>query len=387
MSQIHVDALHSESGSNSNIELDNSRNTTCKGNLTVDGNIAVTGTGLTDTKSFRNLIINGAMEIDQRNGGSSITPTVDNTYTLDRFKARLNVASKYSIQKVTDAPSGLYSSFKVTSAAATTPGTNDYYQINHGIEGYNVQPLDLGLATAKQFTLSFWVKSSLTGTFGGAYSNNSGDRFYAWTYTISSADTWEKKSITITGATDGSWLKTNGAGLFVYWTLGAGSGVQTSAGSWGTSFKRGPSGATDVVATSGATWQITGVQLEVGDSATDFEHKKYSDELKDCRRYFYKEVSINPWGNAGYKSSTDIMGVKEFPVSMRAAPTTTGDSFAIRIDGGGQLQSSSSGTLSATRTSEECVQWRMSGFSSLSSGDGLYTCAVWTGSVTFDAEL
>ena len=278
-------------------------------------------------RSNRNLIINGAMELDQRNGGSSITPTSDNTYTLDRFKARLNVASKYSVQKVSEAPSGFNSSLKVTSAAATTVSANHHYQINYAIEGYDSNKLDLGLSTAKKFTLSFWVKSSLTGTFGGAYSNNNGNRFYAWTYTISSANTWEKKSITITGATDGTWEKTNNGGLFIYWTLGAGTDLQTSAGSWGTTFKRGPSGATNIVETSGATWQITGVQLEVGDVATDFEHRSYGDELARCQRY-YEQMSSNgvsvAYFTTGYNESTTEANYPIlFKTYKRSTPTVT----------------------------------------------------------------
>ena len=282
--------------------------------------------------SNRNLMINGNVLIDQRNSGSSITPTSDQTFTVDRFKARLNNASKYSVQQVTDAPSGFYNSLKVTSAAATTVGTNDYYQISTQLEGYTTDVLQQGTSAAKQYTLSFYVKSSLTGTFGGGYSNNQGDRFYAWTYTINSANTWERKSITITGATDGTWLQTTNSGLWTYWTLGAGSGVQTTAGVWGTSFKRGPTGATNVVATNGATWQITGIQLEVGDTATDFEHRSYGDELARCQRYYYQLVdgAGQHMGMAGYYNSTLLMVGIEFPVTMRASPTlsiTTGSSY------------------------------------------------------------
>ena len=318
MSKLKTNTIQHTGGSADNITLDNSQNVTVEGNLTVDGTLTAA------QRSNRNLIINGAMEVDQRNSGASITPTADGTYSVDRFKARLNVASKYSLQKVASAPPGFNSSLKITSAAATTPGTNDYYQVNHCIEGYNHSPLDLGLSTAKQFTLSFWVKSSLTGTFGGAYSNSVGNKFYAWTYTISSANTWEKKTITITGVTDGTWERANGAGLYIYWTLGAGSGVQTSAGSWGTSFKRGPSGATDVVATNGATWQITGVQLEVGSVATDFEHRSFGDELARCQRYCFvvRGDDDDYTGFSGYTSATTRSCYPvRFPVPMRTAPT------------------------------------------------------------------
>jgi len=268
----------------------------------------------------RNLVINGAILLDQRNGGSATTPTADQTATLDRFKARLNNASKYSVQQVTDAPSGFLKSLKVTSAAATTVGTNDFYQIATPLEGYTTNVLAQGSSTAKQYTISFYVKSSLTGTFGGAYSNDTGDRFYAWTYTIDAANTWERKSITITGATDGTWESTNGAGLHIYWTLGAGSGVQTSAGVWGTSFKRGATGTTDVVATNAATWQITGVQLEVGDTATPFEHRSYGEELAKCQRYFEKY-------NGNLAGGTDAAGSQwmsiQYKVTKRATPTIT----------------------------------------------------------------
>ena len=276
--------------------------------------------------SNRNIIINGAALIDQRNSGSAITPTSDQTATLDRFKARLNNASKYSVQQVTDAPSGFLKSLKVTSAAATTVGTNDFYQIAAPLEGYTTNVLAQGSSAAKQFTLSFYVKSSLTGTFGGAYSNDLGDRFYAWTYTINSANTWERKSITITGATDGTWVSTTGAGLHIYWTLGAGSGVQTTADVWGTSFKRGPTGATNVVATSGATWQITGVQLEVGDTATDFEHRSYGDELQRCMRYCQNLSAItgNPYlADAAVHTSTVMTAIINLGVQMRTTPTVT----------------------------------------------------------------
>tara|TARA_R100001440_G_scaffold56682_1_gene76460 strand:- start:382 stop:1452 length:1071 start_codon:yes stop_codon:yes gene_type:complete len=272
----------------------------------------------------RNMVINGNMTIDQRNSGSAVTPTADQTVTLDRFKARLNNASKYSVQQVTDTPSGYYNSLKVTSAAATTVGTNDYYQIATPLEGYNVSQLDLGLSTAKKFTISFWVKSSLTGTFGGAYSNDQGDRFYAWTYTISSANTWEHKTVTVDGVTDGSWERTTGAGLHIYWTLGAGSGVQTTAGAWGTTFKRGPTGATNVVATNGATWQITGVQLEVGPQSTPFEHEPVGVTLSKCQRYHYKHFTETKNGQlvlSNDRASNRYYSHLNFPQEMRVAPT------------------------------------------------------------------
>ena len=297
--------------------------------------------------SGRNVITNGSMSIDQRNSGSATTPTADRTYTLDRWLARMSSGSKYSVQQVTDAPSGYYNSLKVTSAAATTVGTNDYYQINTPLEGYSVTTFDLGLSTAKKLTLSFWVKSSLTGTFGGAYSNNAGNRFYAWTYTISSANTWEHKTITVDGVTDGSWERTNGAGLWVYWTLGAGSGQQGTAGSWGTTFKRGPTGATNVVATNGATWQITGCQLEVGSQSTPFEHEPNSVSLDKCHRYFqhhqgnYYTIFLN-----GSIDTTSAYISGPLTQVMRAKPSfSTANCY---------LYARPSGSLTYTSTENRC---------------------------------
>ena len=273
--------------------------------------------------SERNIIANGDMVIDQRNSGSATTPSTDRTYTLDRWVARMSSGSKYSVQQVTDAPSGFLKSLKVTSLAATTLGSTDYYQINTPIEGYNINQLDLGLSTAKKFTLSFWVKSSLTGTFGGAFSNNIGNRFYAWTYTISSANTWEYKTITIDAVTDGSWERTTSAGLWAYWTLGAGSGQQGTAGSWGTTFKRGPTGATNVVATNGATWQITGVQLEVGPQSTPFEHESVGVTLSKCQRYTHiiGDTQYQAIGHGTMYNATNGIFYVHTPVSMRSTPS------------------------------------------------------------------
>jgi hypothetical protein len=343
----------------------------------------------------RNLVINGAILLDQRNGGSATTPTADQTVTLDRFKARLNNASKYSVQQVTDAPSGFLKSLKVTSAAATTVGTNDFYQIATPLEGYTTNVLAQGSSTAKQYTISFYVKSSLTGTFGGAYSNDTGDRFYAWTYTIDVANTWERKSITITGATDGTWESTNGSGLHIYWTLGAGSGVQTSAGVWGTSFKRGATGTTNVVATNAATWQITGVQLEVGDTATEFEHRSYGEELALCQRYYQSygrdtaaPFRINGSGNGGNVMLTGFM----YPMEMRATPTI--NYFGGNTDGG-NINVYVGGTTTvvtganSTDAGKYAVRWNFDGSSSHT--DGCYWIDVGTGSTqmgwTLDSEL
>ncbi len=274
----------------------------------------------------RNMVHNGGFVISQRNFSSAVTQTGE-AFTLDRWKTRMSANSKFSVQQVADAPAGLYNSAKITSLAATTVGASDYYQFQHCIEGSNLNPANFGTATAKALTLSFHVKSSLTGTFSVCFSNEAGDKFLAQNYTISSADTWEKKTISIPAITTGSWNRGNTGGLFIYFTLGAGSGTLQSTGSWGTSFGRGGTGGANVVATNGATWQITGVQLEVGSVATDFEHRSVEQELALCQRYFWKPsgstVGIGGYYGGRYGTSHFFVLVY-LPTTMRTVPTVTG---------------------------------------------------------------
>jgi hypothetical protein len=234
---------------------------------------------------MRNRIINGAMVIDQRNAGASVTPT-DGTFTLDRWKAKLTQASKFTVQQSSTATTGFINSLLVTSSSAYSVGASDRFDIVQGIEGLNVADLGWGASGASTVTLSFWVRSSLTGTFGGALGNSAGDRSYPFSYTISAANTFEQKTITIAGDTTGTWLKTNGAGIYLYISLGAGSTYSGTAGAWNSSFNTSATGATSVVGTNGATFYITGVQLETGSKATSFDYRHYGTELILCQRYY-----------------------------------------------------------------------------------------------------
>ena len=271
----------------------------------------------------KNLLINGAMVLDQRNSASAVTPS-DGNYTLDRFHVDASAASKFSVQQVTDAPTGFSNSLKVTSLSAYTPSSSDFLDIQQPIEGFNSAQLNLGTANAKVMTLSFYVKSSLTGTFGGAFSNSAYNRSYPFTYTISAANTWERKTITLTGDTSGTWIgSTNGIGLRVVWSVGAGSGRINTAGAWVGSLALGATGQTNVVATNAATWQITGCQLEINDTSTDFEHENYGTTLAKCQRYFYKES----YGGSGpfatqYEANHKFVHVFH-PTTMRALPSST----------------------------------------------------------------
>jgi hypothetical protein len=247
------------------------------------------GTGTsTGYYGFKNRIINGAMVIDQRNAGASVTPTA-NAYTLDRWTAFLTVASKFSVQQNAGSvtpPVGFTNYLGVTSTSAYTVGAAEQFSMVQIIEGYNVADLGWGTANAKTITISFWIRSSLTGTFGGSLGNGAFNRTYPFSYTISSANTWEQKSITIAGDTSGTWLTTNGIGLYVIFGLGVGSTLSGTAGAWAGAGYFSATGATSVVGTSGATFYITGVQLEVGSTATSFDYRPYGTELALCQRYY-----------------------------------------------------------------------------------------------------
>ena len=297
-------------------------------------------------QGFRNRIINGDMRIDQRNAGASVTPTA-NTYTLDRWDARLSQASKYSVQQSSTAPTGFRNSLLVTSLSAYTVGSSETFFVKQVIEGFNIADLMWGTANAQTVTLSFQVRSSLTGTFGGSLWNSDGSRSYPFTYTISSANTYETKTVTIAGDTSGTWLTTNGGGINVGFGLGVGSSLSGTAGAWAGAFYPSATGATSVVGTNGATFYITGVQLEKGSVATPFERRDYGRELLLCYRYFQKLNSPTAYGYPGNAyfsatSATNAYGTLVFIIPMRAAPTLSATGNLRLVD-----QTQGSPTLTA----------------------------------------
>jgi hypothetical protein len=274
---------------------------------------------------MRNRIINGAMVIDQRNAGASTTAT-DNVYTLDRWQTGSSASSKFTIQQNAGSvtpPAGFSNYLGCTSSSAYTVGAGETFNVAQQIEGYNVADLAWGTANAKTVTLSFWVRSSLTGTFGGALANSNVTRSYPFSYTISAANTWEQKTITIAGDTSGTWQTTTSTGIRVWMSIGTGSTLSGTAGAWAGSDFRSATGATSVVGTNGATFYVTGVQLEVGTQATSFEYRQYTTELQLCQRYFIR-YSGGPElrGIATSGSSCERMGMV-LPVPMRTAPTGT----------------------------------------------------------------
>lgn len=265
---------------------------------------------------FKNRIINGDMRIDQRNAGASVTPA-NNDYTLDRWQVTVSQSSKFTVQQSTTAPVGFTNSQKVTSSSAYSVGASDYFALRQRIEGFNCADLAWGTASAATVTLSFRVYSSLTGTFGGSIGNSAWDRSYPFSYTISSANTWTTISITIPGDTSGTWLTNNGIGIQVVFGLGVGSTYSGTAGAWSGSLLISATGATSVVGTNGATFYITGVQLEAGSVATPFERRQYTTELQLCQRYF--QLSDSVWGVA--TSATNVGGTTQFVVPMRSSPS------------------------------------------------------------------
>jgi hypothetical protein len=278
---------------------------------------------------LKNRIINGDMVIDQRNSGASVTPT-NGSYGLDRWTFAATQASKFTAQQNAGAvtpPAGFTNYLGITSTSAYSITSGDIFYVRQPIEGFNVADLAFGTANARTVTLSFWIRSSLTGTFGGALQNSAENRSYPFSYTISAADTWEQKSITIPGDTTGTWLTNNGIGLSVIFGLGVGSTFTGTAGSWQGAQDFASTGAVSVVGTNGATWYLTGVQLEIGTSATPFERRMYTTELQLCQRYYFRATpnsgGIGQGGAAVFvaPNASEAMGNNVFPVTMRAAPT------------------------------------------------------------------
>ena len=305
---------------------------------------------------FRNRIINGDMRIDQRNNGASVTPTTsNNVYPVDRFVTYASQASKYTAQQnaggVTP-PSGFANYLGFTSSSAYSIGASDYFLVGQRVEGFNFADLAWGTAGAATVTLSFWVRSSLTGTFGGSIRNGSNNYSHPFAFTISSANTWEQKSITIAGPTSGTWAINNTQGPEILFSLGTGSSNSGTAGVWNTTTALlSATGATSVVGTSGATFYITGVQLEVGTVATPFERVDYGTQLMRCQRYY--EVSTEVWS----QNTNNVYSTVPFKVTKRAVPTITAGSATVNGGnytglGGFRVGAATSADFSWTASSE-----------------------------------
>jgi hypothetical protein len=289
-----------------------------------DNSVSIVGGALSPQTGFKNRIINGAMTIDQRNAGASVTP-VSAAFTLDRWKFFLSQTSKLTTQRNAGAvtpPAGFINYLGVTSSSAYSVLSGEQFNLVQPIEGLNVFDLGWGTAAAQSVTLSFWVRSSLTGTFGGSLANSAYNRSYPFSYSIAAANTWEQKTITVAGDTAGTWLTTNGVGIFLSFGLGVGSTLSGTAGAWAAATYVSATGATSVVGTSGATFYITGVQLEKGSVATPFEFRSIGTEFGLCQRYYQRLNSAEYITAFAYATNRVLSGVS-YTNSMRTTPTAT----------------------------------------------------------------
>jgi hypothetical protein len=349
---------------------------------------------------LKNRIINGDMVIDQRAAGASSTAGNGTYTTCDRWNTYSTQASKFTVQQNAGSvtpPAGFTNYLGVTSSSAYSVTSTDTFSVNQFIEGYNVADLAWGTANARTVTLSFWVRSSLTGTFGGNIINVNGNRSYPFSYTISSANTWEQKTVTIAGDTTGTWNKTNVNGMGILFGLGSGSTYSGTSGTWQAGNLVQPTGTISVVGTSGATWFLTGVQLERNTTATPFEWLPYGTELALCQRYFETSFNVGtaPANNSAntinypssqFNSTTAYTGTT-LKVSKRTSPTVTiyssnaGTSTANQVQyfnnaGSGWTNGTSSSGGAATDNSIYFI-WTTSG---TTAGYSYWTQFGWTAS-------
>ena len=298
----------------------------------------------------RNRIINGAMMVDQRNAGAavSVTNSSGSFYNLDRWNLFIGTTSAVcSVQQVSDAPVGFTNSLKMSvTTADSSVDTNDRARLTQRIEGFNFYDFHFGKVTAKELTISFWIKSNITGTSSVVIYNSANSRHYLQNYTILSADTWEYKSFTIPGDTGGTWLTDSGVGLNVAFNLMAGSGHQGTTGSWiTTSANYGTASQLNLFSSTSNYINITGVQLERGSTASSFEYRPYGTELALCQRYYWQSTS-RANGFQFYEFSGAVVSATtarinfNLPTAMRTQPSVavnpvynTGSSWQINLTG------------------------------------------------------
>jgi hypothetical protein len=365
---------------------------------TVNADVIQTSTGggilgAGNASIMKNRIINGAMTVSQYNGTNTTTPA-NATYVIDRWRANSDQSGKYSTAQSSTAPTGFSNSLLITSLSAYTVGASEIFNILQRIEGFNTYDLGFGTANAKTITISFWVRSSLTGTFGGALQNNDQDRSYPFSYTISSANTWTQASVTIAGDTTGTWVgATNGNGMGLCFSLGSGSAMSATAGAWTTGDKRSATGAVSVVGTNGATFYITGVQLEVGSSATGFEYVNYQTSLANCQRYYQQINGNTSVGTAAYGmmgsgmvyTTTQADISIPLKVSMRATPTLAQSTTVIQV--GGTLYATTSITDAGSTPNVVFARVGNAGTMVIGSGANLSSNNSTSGYFSMSAEL
>jgi len=343
--------------------------------------------------SNRNLIINGDMKISQR--GTSFTGVTHGTYTLDRWELNEDSAAEFTITQSSETPDGFGSSIKLdVTTADTSVGSADYVVFEQRIEGYNAQSFGSGTSNAKPHTVSFWVRSNVTGTYICELKYDTGGYEASQAYTIDAADTWEYKILVFLPQTLSAPANDNSAELRVSFWLLAGSnytGGGTLSTQWTTTDNVRAVGQTNLVASTSNEIYFTGVQLEVGDTATPFEHRLYGNELQRCQRYYYTiyQTVGDDTGLmfAGTKTSTQIIGVTHFPVAMRDSPSVVNSSAQFRVDSQDSLQSNTAGsTVTIEAGGPTTCILKIAGFTGLSSGDN-FPCKYIAGTFAFESEL
>jgi len=327
---------------------------------------STTSTGLRYQGNYaagKNRVINGSMVIDQRNSAASAVTvnTAASNYAVDRWLGFGQATDGvFTLGQDSSVPAGFSKSLKATvTTADASIGSTQIYVVSQNIEGLQVADFDFGLAMAKTITLSFWVRSSLTGTFGGALRNGNADRSYPFTYSISVADTWEKKTITVAGDTTGTWLKDTGIGLRLSFALGAGTDRTGTAGAWNGNNNAGATGQTQVISTLNATWYVTGVQVEIGNVATAFQTATgtIQGELSAAQRYYQRfggQAAYQVLGTGMTNTSTNVYGLFSLPVPMRVIPTSVDYSTLTYQQSDGGLFTISSAAFNSTGL--QCVR-------------------------------
>ena len=290
----------------------------------------------TGSLAARNRIDNGAMEVSQRGGAEVTVNSSSATVLIDRWTARGEGGGPaFLMDQAGTAPYGFKNSLKF-NCSSTGSASSSIFEITQNIEGNNIADFGFGGGSARAISLSFWVKSSLTGDFGGSLQNSARDRSYNFVYNIGSADSWEYKTVYITAPTSGTWVNSEGVGLRLNFDMGCGSNFRGNAGSWLSADTRGPSGAVSPMQTQNSTWYVTGVQIEMGPAATPFEYRGYPVEYVRCQRYYQKLG----YGNSlliinAINNNSSRIPVPLFQTEMRTQPTYTTNS---------QLTAFSSGT-------------------------------------------
>ena len=280
----------------------------------------------------KNLIINGAMQVAQRGTSETGVTSMKYANAPDHYQLVINNMGAYTVSQSTDAPDGFANSYKIQCTTAdASPAAGDYFFFWTKHEGQDVQHLKFGTASAQQLSLSFWVKSNMTGTWQVNFRDKDNGRLITGTYTTNSADTWEYKTITVDGDTGSSgFTNDNNESFSLEFPLGAGtdftSGTAPTAWEGSVNANRAASNTVNIASSTSNYWAITGVQLEVGSVATPFEHRSYGEELALCQRYTFVlngEKSVNDWPIAivHWYNSNYARGIIYFPVSMRTGPT------------------------------------------------------------------